>query len=107
MPKTDDQRPKTDYALASSAAVGIMIRHGCARIHLNLPLLDAPCRSFPEHRFPSHTSKEQDMRNLLRAAALFAICFSALIAFAGNTRHFTFRYEFTVKNVPAGMAVRI
>ena len=45
---------------------------------------------------------------MLRKLFLFLFVFSfTLTAFSQETRHFTFHYAFTVKNLPAGKKVRI
>lgn len=44
---------------------------------------------------------------LRRVPALFTLLFIGLLAQAQNARHFTFHYEFTVKSVEAGQALRV
>jgi hypothetical protein len=44
---------------------------------------------------------------MLRKLWLSLLLVTVSLASAQNTRHFTFRYDFTVKNVPAGERVRV
>src|ERR1051326_8377436 len=71
------------------------------RIHLALPLLTPVCRSVTT----SSGEASIMVRRILFVTLILVI--SAGIASAQATRHFTFHYGFTVKNVPAGERVHV
>src|SRR5271167_873617 len=76
------------------------------RLHLTVALLKRPCVVFVSNGFEYFERNRLMLRKVLSFAALSLFVF-ATIAPAQETRHFTFHYGFTVKDIPAGEKVRI